>query len=216
MGPFQLPQAAWVSPREWIRNPSWINVFLSGRVPDELREVYNIGTSEPSGDESQPTVSVAVPRGAASGAPGSLIGRHFAPPTNPPGELAPFRAVEGRTPVVGAPVVAEEVQVILIPFEVYSIVATSSGHASSQPSELVQGLQNRRNAQSGNLAQTTCIFRCSSLDCGSGHGNVRTGNPVPLLWLSLNLLNCNSKPPAMDRKRLARPFETSTPFRNES
>ena len=28
--PFQLPQHRWVSPREWITNPSWINVFLSG------------------------------------------------------------------------------------------------------------------------------------------------------------------------------------------
>ena len=26
--PFQLPQQAWISPREWIRNPSWRSVFL--------------------------------------------------------------------------------------------------------------------------------------------------------------------------------------------
>ena len=32
--PFQLRQQAWISPREWIRNPSWISVFLSGGVPD--------------------------------------------------------------------------------------------------------------------------------------------------------------------------------------
>ena len=101
-----------MSPREWIRNLAWINVFLSGGVPDELREVYNIGTSEPSGDEAQlsgshPTVSVAVPAvGAAGGAPGSLIGRHFAPPTDPLGSLAPFRSTEGRTPVVDAPAAA--------------------------------------------------------------------------------------------------------------
>ena len=30
--PFQLPQQAWISPRQWIRNPSWIRVFLSGGV----------------------------------------------------------------------------------------------------------------------------------------------------------------------------------------
>ena len=75
--PFQLPQQAWVSPREWIRNPAWINVFLTGGVPDELREVYNIGTSEPSGDEAQRSVTPYGERssaeGAAGSAPGSLI-----------------------------------------------------------------------------------------------------------------------------------------------
>ena len=64
--PFQLPQQAWISPREWIRNPSWINVFMSGGVLEELQEVYHIGTSEASGDEtrpsgSRPTISVAAP-----------------------------------------------------------------------------------------------------------------------------------------------------------
>ena len=43
--PFQLPQQAWISPRQWIRNPSWIRVFLSGGVPEELQEVCHIGAS---------------------------------------------------------------------------------------------------------------------------------------------------------------------------
>ena len=46
--PFQLPQQAWISPREWIRNPSWISVFLSGGDLEGLQEVYHIGTSEAS------------------------------------------------------------------------------------------------------------------------------------------------------------------------
>ena len=84
--PFQLPQQAWISPRQWIRNPSWIQVFLSGGVPEELQEVYHIGTSEASGDDtrpsgSRPTISVAAPpEGAAGGAPGVRRNRqHFAP-----------------------------------------------------------------------------------------------------------------------------------------
>ena len=68
-----------------------------GSLTNSDRELYNIGTSELSGDESQPTgshstISVAVPGGAAGGAPGSLIQRHFAPPTDPLGSLAPFRS----------------------------------------------------------------------------------------------------------------------------
>ena len=120
--PFQLPQQAWVSPRQWIRNPSWIQVFLSGGVPEELQEVYHIGTSEASGDDtrpsgSRPTISVAAPaEGAAVGAPGVRRNRqHFAPPTDILGSLAPFRATEGRTPVVDAPVVEEEIRPVSTP-----------------------------------------------------------------------------------------------------
>ena len=95
--PFQLPQQAWISPREWIRNPSRISVFLSGGVPDgaseELQEVYHIGTSEASNDEtrpsgSRPTISVAAPtEGAAGGAPGVRTCQHFSPPTDILGSL---------------------------------------------------------------------------------------------------------------------------------
>ena len=120
--PFQLPQQACVSPRQWIRNPSWIQVFLSGGVPEELQEVYHIGTSEVSGDDtrpsgSRPTISVAAPaEGAAVGAPGVRRNRqHFAPPTDILGSLAPFRATEGRTPVVDAPVVEEEIRPVSTP-----------------------------------------------------------------------------------------------------
>ena len=51
-----------------------------------------------------------VAEGAAGGAPGSLIERHFAPPTDPLISLAPFRSTESRTPVVDAPVVEEPIR----------------------------------------------------------------------------------------------------------
>ena len=89
--------------------------------------MYHIGTSEASNNEtrpsgSRPTVSVAVPtEGAAGGAPGALIRQHFSPPTDLLGSLAPFRAAEGRTPVVDAPFVEEQLRPVSPP------AATASG-----------------------------------------------------------------------------------------
>ena len=84
--------------------------------------MYHIGTSEASGDDtrpsgSRPTISVAAPpEGAAGGAPGVRRNRqHFAPPTDILGSLALFRATEGRTPVVDAPVVEEEIRPVSPP-----------------------------------------------------------------------------------------------------
>ena len=82
---------------------------------EELQEVYHIGTSEGWDDEtrpsgSRPTISVAAPtESTAGGAPGVRNRQHFSPPTDILGSLAPFRAAEGRTPVVDAPVVEEEI-----------------------------------------------------------------------------------------------------------
>ena len=85
------------------------HVFLSGSIPHKLSEVYRLGTSEASGEEgSRQVVSVAAPKGAASSAPDSLIAQHFAPPSDPLGEPAAFRASDGRITVLDAQVVEDK------------------------------------------------------------------------------------------------------------
>ena len=78
--------------------------------------MYHIGASEASSG-SRPTISVAAPaEGAAAGAPEVRRNRqHFAPPTDILGSLAPFRATEGRTPVVDVSVVEEEIRPVSTP-----------------------------------------------------------------------------------------------------
>ena len=104
--PFQLPQQAWVSPREWIRNPSWINVFLSKEFLTNFERCTTLAPARaayrvtPNGKRSSAS------KGAAGGAPGSWSGgtSHLQPTRCVPSPLLePLREehlnqLKGRSP----------------------------------------------------------------------------------------------------------------------